>query len=203
MHTRASLVSRLQASLINSADSFRPEDLQRHVDVGFAELCRFRHRTVYAGLVAQAGVTMYPCPSTLTRVLASDWGQQNKAELQPWDDRWPGKLPQLSVGYDESDNRVLLLQPAPTERQLALLGSRCPYRYAAPHLLSDSQSSLNDEDAQLLILRAQAEAMRELAMHHASKPYQLRDGISATPRNGMPGYLYSVLLEEFERRVCA
>jgi len=203
MHTRASLVSRLQASLINSADSFRPEDLQRHVDVGFAELCRFRHRTVYAGLDLQANVPQYPCPSTLSRVLACDWGRQSKAELQPWDDRWPGQLPQISVGYDESDNRVLLLQPAPTGRQLALLGSRCPYRYAAPHLMSDSHSSLTDEDAQLLILRAQAEAMRELAMHHASKPYQLRDGMSATPRNGMPGYLYSVLLEEFERRVCA
>lgn len=203
MHTRASLAARLKASLISTADSFQPEDLQRHVDVGFSELCRFRHRTVHAGLTAQAGVALYPCPSTLIRILATDWGRQNKAELQPWDDRWPGQLPQLGVGYDEHDNRVLVMQPAPTERQLALLGSPCPYRYAAPHLLSDSQSSLSDEDAQLLILRAQAEAMRELAMHHATKPFQLRDGISATPRNGMPGYLYSVLLEEFERRVYA
>ena len=48
---------------------------------------------------------------------------------------------------------------------------------------------------------AQAEAMRELSMKNATTAYQLREGISATPKNGTPAYLYQELLAEFERRL--
>lgn len=203
MHTRPVLTDTLTASLLDSASQFKPEDLQRHVNVAFAELCRFSPRVVFAELELVAGQGQYPCPAALSGVLSHDWGRDAKASLQPWSDGWPGELPVMQVGFDGDGARVLQLRPTPSSRQIGLLGSRMPYRYSSRHILTDSASSLSDEDAQLLILRAQAEAMRELAMHHASKPFQLRDGISSTPRNGMPGYLYSVLMAEFEQRVKA
>ena len=43
--------------------------------------------------------------------------------------------------------------------------------------------------------------MRELSMKNATTAYQLREGISATPKNGTPAYLYQELLAEFERRL--
>ena len=43
--------------------------------------------------------------------------------------------------------------------------------------------------------------MRELSMKNATTAYQLREGISATPKNGIPAYLYQELLAEFERRL--
>ena len=49
------------------------------------------------------------------------------------------------------------------------------------------------------MLRAQAEAMRELAAKNATTAYNIREGISATPKNGTPAYLYEQLLQEFER----
>lgn len=203
MHTRSLLQARLASSLIDSADAFTSPDFARHIDVAFAEVSRFVPRVVFASLSLIAGQGQYPCPAALSGVIGHDWGCSAKAQSKPWEDSWPGELPVIRVGFDAQGERVLHLKPCPTARQISQLGSQLPFHYRSRHILTDSASSLSDEDAQLLILRAQAEAMRELAMHHASKPFQLRDGISATPRNGMPGYLYSVLMDEFTQRVTA
>jgi len=54
-----------------------------------------------------------------------------------------------------------------------------------------------------LLLRAQAECCKELAMRNVAKPVTMRDGGGGQPRNGTPGHLYSVLLAEFMARVSA
>ena len=77
----------------------------------------------------------------------------------------------------------------------------CEIEYTTAHVLTDTECSLNDEEQGLLLLRAQAEAMREIAMKNSTVSYQLREGISSTPKNGTPAYLYQELLAEFERRV--
>ena len=47
-------------------------------------------------------------------------------------------------------------------------------------------------------VRAQAEAMRELAMRNVVKPQQMRDGYTSMPRNGTPAALFETLLAEFK-----
>lgn len=199
---RAAVIDRLRASLLEAQSELLAEDYERVLDLALAALSARRPRTVFAELALAAGQAHHPCPAELLSVLACDWGMAEKAALSPWDDNWPGRLPTLCVTYAQ-DGRRLSLLPAPSARQIGLLGAVAPYRYGAAHLLTDTACSLDEALLALLLLRAQAEVMRELAMKHATKPYQLRDGVSAQPRNGMPGYLYSVLMDEFERRVCA
>ena len=97
--------------------------------------------------------------------------------------------------------RLLRCHPAPSGKQLLVLGNACEIEYHADHVLTENECSLDAEELDLLLLRAQAEAMRELSMKNATTAYQLREGISATPKNGTPAYLYQELLAEFERRL--
>ena len=83
---------------------------------------------------------------------------------------------------------------------LAVLGSHCEYEYTTDHILTDSVCTLDDFEQSLLILRAQAEAMRELAMRNSTQPVQLRDGFTQGAANGTPPHLYTVLLAEIEQR---
>ncbi|WP_024303316.1 hypothetical protein [Pseudogulbenkiania sp. MAI-1] len=200
MTTQASLITKLQASLLATAESFLPEDFARHVHVAVADFSRYRPLEMVDTLALQAGLALYPCPAELTVVLGCDWGRDAKLTLDPWDNRWPGALPAIRV-MRQGENRVLYLTPAPSARQISLLGSACTYRYGAAHMVSETDGTLADQDVPLVVLRAQAEALRELAAKHTTVPYQVRDGISATPRNGTPSYLHTVLMDEFERRV--
>ncbi|EEG08238.1 phage adaptor protein [Pseudogulbenkiania ferrooxidans] len=200
MTTLASLIADLKASLLDSASSFIAEDFERHVQAALKDYSRRRPLEMVDELTLQSGLALYDCPADLTVVLGCDWGRDAKLTLDPWDDRWPGTLPSIRV-MRRGGERVLRLTPAPSARQIGLLGSACPYRYGAAHLVTENDSTLQEQDAPLVVLRAQAEVMRELAMKNSTQPYQVRDGISATPKNGTPSYLHTVLMDEFERRL--
>lgn len=200
MITRPGLEATLKASLVDSDRVFKPEDYQRHVDTALADYSRRKPLQCLGELTLSVGGAVYDCPAALLTLQGLDWGRDAKAGLNPWDDRWPGRLPELRL-MDGEDGRKLYLSPAPSARQLALLGGRAVYRYGVAHQLSDSASTVPPVDAALLLVRAQAEAMRELAMRNSSRPVQLKDGLTSTPKNGTPSYLYTVLIEEFERRV--
>ena len=105
------------------------------------------------------------------------------------------------AGTTRRPRTVLQAQPAPSARQIQILGNRCELEYCADHVLTDTACTLDSELLDLLHLRAQAEAMRDLAMRNATTSYQLREGIGSVPKNGTPAYLYQELLAEFERRV--
>ena len=70
---------------------------------------------------------------------------------------------------------------------------------AAPDRSTDAASPHYSRS--LLLLRAQAEACRELALRNVSKPVTMRDAVGSQPRNGTPSALYQMLLTEFETRV--
>lgn len=118
---------------------------------------------------------------------------------KPWDACWPGAVPRVAAQRDGTD-WYLELSPAPTPRQLAVWGSTLKFWYFARHVLSETpgESTVNDNDLGLLLLRAQAEAMRELAMANVVKTTQMRDGYSGTPRNGTPTALFELLMNEFK-----
>ena len=73
------------------------------------------------------------------------------------------------------------------------------YQYYARHAIAENSTTLRDADVPLLILRAQAEAMRELAMRAHQKPVSLRGGSVGQLSNMQPSALYEMLLAEFER----
>ena len=64
-----------------------------------------------------------------------------------------------------------------------------------------AQTTVPEHSRSLLLLRAQAEACRELALRNVSKPVTMRDAVGSQPRNGTPSALYQMLLAEFETRV--
>lgn len=208
MTTLTTLAKSLRDSLMDAASEFDRgvergslTQFQRLLQVALDDYSRRRPLIVLGRLQLEAQRMVYDCPAGLEEVQAFDWGRADKARLPVWADGWPGRLPAMRVSRD-GDRRVLYLMPAPSVRQISLLGSAATYRYRARHTLDEQGSTLPAGDEPLVLLRAQAEAMRELSISNTIKPYQTRDGISATPRNGTPSYLHTVLMEEFERRVC-
>jgi len=202
MNTRSSLRSALQASLLDSASALLPADFDRQLDVALADFSRYRPLTQLGQLKLMAGQAVYPAPAGVICLLGLDWGRSAKAALQPWDEAWPGPLPVMQL-LDGPDGSCCYLQPPPSGRQIQLLGSLASYRYGVAQRLDEQGCTVAAGDIGLLLLRAQAEVMRELAIKHSTKPLQMRDGISSTPRNGTPSYLHTVLMEEFERRMQA
>ena len=79
----------------------------------------------------------------------------------------------------------------------------CSARLVMPLSDTAANTTILAGDRELLLLRGQAEAMRELAMRGVAKPVQLRDGLGMGPRNAHPAALYDALLCEFRERAAA
>nr|WP_296020845.1 hypothetical protein [uncultured Acidovorax sp.] len=118
---------------------------------------------------------------------------------KPWEPLYPGTAPRVSAAWDGAA-WWLEFSPAPTMVQITVWGDTFRYWYFGRHLLSETPgaTTINPADRGLLLLRAQAEAMRELAMRNVVTPQAMRDGYSSTPRNGTPAALYEALLAEFK-----
>lgn len=117
---------------------------------------------------------------------------------QPWEPGYPGALPRVTALRDGLSS-YLVFDPAPSSAHLAALGSTFKFWYFALHTVDGvaANTTVAPQDRGLLMLRAQAEAMRELSIRNAAKPVQLRDGLSGTARNSTPAALYEALLAAF------
>lgn len=193
----ADLVFDLKASLLDAAGAFRaPDDADfiRHVRVAAEALASARPRTAVASVALVAGQAEYPAPADLWLYKSSIWGTQR---CQPWEKRWPGRLPDVRVAAG-----ALWLTPAPTAHQVAVLGATFTFFYYALHAVSvdAGETTVPAGERDLLLLRAQAEAMRELAMRDGVRPTSARDGFSGTPRSGLPSALYQAFMAEFDAR---
>jgi hypothetical protein len=82
-----------------------------------------------------------------------------------------------------------------------MLGSEFRYYYFALHSIgaAAADTTVKASDRGLLLLRAQAEAMKEMAMRNIKKPVQMRDGLASAPRNGTPASLFQALMDQFEK----
>jgi hypothetical protein len=107
-------------------------------------------------------------------------------------------LPRVAA-VNEGSAWSLVFDPAPTQAHLDAYGSTFRFWYYGTHSADANGSTLAAPDRPLLLLRAQAEAMRELSMRNINKPVQLRDGHSGQPRNSTPAALYRELLAEWEK----
>ncbi len=201
--SRPDLAADLSASLHDALDVFAdPGDMDRLLDAAALDFSRHRARTLLGSMTVEVGRMDYPAPANLYLFKSSLWGIAPVARAKPWERQWPGPLPDVHVA-DGVSGRELHLTPAPTQLQLMTLGTEFRYYYFGQHVIGDTaaDTTLAAGDRFLLLLRAQAEAMREMTMRNINKPVTMRDGLHSSPRNMTPAALHIVMMREWESKV--
>jgi len=198
---KADLVEDLKASLQDSAKVFtaaNDADFKRHLDAAALDMGVKRPRTLMGTLTLVADQYNYAAPADLLSYKSDLWGIPAR-RIQPWENNYPGRLPDVHVALNGT-TRELHLLPAPDANQISVLGSAFRFYYFAAHTLGPlaADTTILPGDRGLLLLRAQAEAMKEMAMRNIVKPVQMRDGLSNGPRNGTPSFLFETLMKLFE-----
>lgn len=207
------LIAELKASLHSAADFFHgtpesePEagdgdpdsDFKRHLIAATGDLASRRGHTLLGKLHLEPGRAHYTPPADLLYVKTPIWGLDRR--IDPWADNHPGRLPRARLGFD-GDQRVMTLLPAPTFDQIQTLGSCYRFYYAANYWDGDLGSDIvgDPDDRSLILLRAQAEACRELALQNMTRPVETRTSLSQ-PRGQTPRDLFEALMAEFKHRV--
>lgn len=201
--SEADLVADLKASLNDAKTVFtaaNDDDFKRQLKTAALDLGRKRPRTLVGSFTLVADQAGYaPLPALFLAYKSHLWGVAPKAAPQPWERHYTGRLPTARVA-EEGGVRKLHLDRPPTAAQIDVLGDDFRYYYSAGHAIgaAEADTTVLAGDRQLLILRAQAEALRELAMRNVMKPMMVRDGLSSQPRNGTPSFLHQALMQEFE-----
>jgi len=199
------LVADLKASIQDAATAFTAAgdaDFRRHLAAASHRLGRKRPRAMAGALALVADQAQYTAPAGFIAYQSHLWGLAPRRAPAPWEPGYPGRLPHVRA-IETSANPVtvmLHLDPPPTAAQIAVLGAEFRFYYRGAHAIDNdaSKTTVRPDDRGLLLLAAQAEAMRELAMRNVTKPMMVREGLSSTPRNGSPTYLYEKFLEEFQ-----
>lgn len=195
--SRADLVTDLKASLLDAGRAFTAAadaDFVRHLDKAAQAMTRARRRTQAGTLMLEAGRADYAAPADLWLFKTTTWGAAHG--LRPWEPGYPGRLPDVRL-----IDGVLWFVPAPSAQQIAVLGAACPFFYYARLAVADAanDTTVAADDRGLLLLRAQAEAMRELALRDSVRPTGVQSAWSGQPKTGTPAALAQWLLGEFER----
>jgi hypothetical protein len=204
--SEADLVADLKASLHDAASVFTEAAdaaFKRHLSHAAADFSRRRPRTLLGSLTVTAGELEYDAvPGDLVQVKCPIWGRQERATMRPWESGYPGPVPKLRLVENEGERRFHV-DPPPTAAQVSVFGATLKYYYFAAHSIGAdaADTTIAAADRALLLLRAQAEAMKEAAARNMAKPAQLRDSISGVPRNGHPAALYEQLMQEFDKQV--
>jgi hypothetical protein len=191
----------LNAILRESGKKFEPAELERFINAALSDLGRVKPLKLLGELALVADQALYDAPADLVEPLYSNWGKAELSSNKPWNGDWPGRLPRLGM-VRQSGVRMLELDPAPTQRQINLIGSAYAYHYRGSYVLGDTEEVTTVPAAleQALLVRAAAEAMLSLAMGGVTKPVMLgKAGVGGMPKNGAPAFLADELLGLFER----
>lgn len=195
--SRADLVADLKASLRDAAATFTAAaeaDFVRHLDKAAADMHRVKPRTLIGEITLIAGEGEYDAPADLVRFKSAIWGMGVSTTQNPWDRSWPGALPRCR----EVDGQ-LSLRPAPTAQQVGLLGAAYKFYYVARDSIADAaeNTTISPVDRDLLLLRAQAEAMLELSLRDSVRPVQVGGGFGQQAKTGTPAALHAALMTEW------
>ncbi|HEY1102986.1 MAG TPA: hypothetical protein VGE70_06125 [Burkholderiaceae bacterium] len=199
---RDDLVADLKLSMNDSASVFKAADdadFVRFLDNALADMAHKRPRTKLATLTLAQFQSTYALAGYTDFIdyKTHIWGEGRQVPRY-WEPGYPGALPRIAAMWDGT-LWSLVLDPAPTCVQIQVLGSAFKLWYFARHSIAAdaADTTVAPADRALLLLRAQAEAMRELALRNMHKPVQLRDGFSGVARNSTPPALYETLLKIF------
>lgn len=198
--SQADLIADLKRSLHDSASVFGAADdgdFKRFLAIALTGMQAKRPRTLLGTVTLAADEPLYTITATdFAQYKTHIWGGRN---LRPWLPEYPGPLPRVRA-VQTGVAWQLVFDPSPSWAHINAYGSSFRFWYFATHSVgaAAADSTLDAADRPLLLLRAQAEAMRELSMRNINKPTALRDGFSGTPRNSTPAALYRELLAEWE-----
>lgn len=198
----SALVADFKASLGGAVEQFRaPDDgdFKRLLGIALSDMQAKRPITKPGEVGLFALQARYAVVAPDFAALKTHMWADPASTPKPWEPNYPGAVPRVSTQWD-GVAWWLEFAPAPTMVQLSVWGATFRFWYFAQHVLSEAPglTTINPSDRGLLLLRAQAEAMRELAMRNVMKPQAMRDGYSSTPRNGTPAALFETLLAEFK-----
>lgn len=197
----ADLVADLKDSLHDAANVFTAPadaDFERLLGVAASALGFKRPRRLQGSITLVAGTADYAAPAGMLYLIEDQWAAPSLMP-KPWEDAYPGALPRVSV-IELAGVRTFLFNPAPTDAHIVALGATYKFIYRAAHSISATAASttVQADDRSMLLLRAQVEALREVALRNSAKPVAMRDGLSGAPKNGTASYLYEALMREYE-----
>jgi len=199
--SKADLVTSLKSMLGSAAAKFeRQDEFENHLAVAAFDLGRVRERTIMGELTLVAGQMTYPAPANMILPKTPLWGLHEQQTRNHWDSNYPANLPRIFPVNGGAEQQINLI-PVPTASQIADLGSRYQFHYFAAHIIDDDAAgtTINPFDRSLLLIRATAQAMQELATSQAIKPVSLSgEGITGMPKNGTPAALADQLLRLFK-----
>lgn len=203
---RAVAVAALNASLLDAADVFgepgaaeRTAAFNRHLDEAVRDFDRVLPQVVDDALALVSDVRNYVAhPLARSFVDAPLIYENSQRDLDdPYRvDQVPTPMLRMVDGI-----KTWAFMPKPTASILFRIGTDYRFSYRRAHQLSDdADSSIQDEDAPLLIQRAQIAALKELAIRNAHKPVSLRDTQYSQTRNGTPAGLADVMMGMWEQQ---
>ncbi len=175
--------------------------LDNHLRAAAADFNRVRPRIEPFELTLIADQADYPAPAGALRFHLAEMVDSN-ALFEPYDPRRQPQVP-LPLLIRTSTGRSWRFRPVPTQRLISALG--CRYRYTAivAHVLADdaNDTTFADADLPLLVMRAQVESLRALAIRNAHKPFTTRDPSYGQTRNSTPAALAQMTLDAWEVQV--
>ena len=199
----ADLVTDLKRSLHDSAAVFNAAldaDFGRFLNQALPDMGWKRARTQLGQVTLVAGEANYSLVDypDFYNYKMHLW-DKGAAYPAAWEPGYPGALPRVS-SYKDGAGSWLAFNPAPSAAHITARGSAFKFYDFGRHEIGAAavDTTVNEVDRGLLLLRAQAEAMLELLLRNMTKPVQLRDGLSGTPRNSTPAALHQQLLGMFQ-----
>lgn len=174
--------------------------MDRHLDAAVSDFDRVLPRLVSAQIHLVAGTANYAAAADAQRFHSTEL-VDNQNELDPYDERRVQVVP-TPILTTLNGVKAWQFRPAPNAKLLGLLGACYPLTYYAAHKLDADQANTTLDVSQipLLVLRAQVESLRELAIRNAHKPVALRDPQYSTTKNGTPAALADQFMRMWEQQ---
>lgn len=195
--SRADLVADLKSSLRDAATTFTAAadaDFVRHLDKAAADMHRVRPNSKVGQVTLASEQQAYDGPPDMLRFR---YPLRQRVALKPWD---PGYAPVFSACH--AIGCRLVFDVPPSSAQIAAHGSNFVFVYVALDSIgaTAAETTIAAPDRDVLLLRAQAEALLELSLRDSVRPVQIGGGFGQQAKTGTPAALYHDLMAEWARR---